>query len=397
MVAAMASVAPAVTSTSSSGENVEPVPGRLVGGDGGPQLGHALARRVLVAPGQHGLGRDAGQLGRPVGVGEALAQVDRVGGGGQFGHLGEDRGAVRPQSLDEIARGPDRHPGDGTGALSSGRIVLTVANFNMHCGVDGWGRRFDHVAACRELKADVIVLEEAWTPDADRAAGRGGQAEEIACRAGLRGGKVHAGRGPSGPAGPGGHRELDAPHSVSGPARTPSSSTASVRFRPPSPRRPATVEAERGSWGIAVLTRRGLLVDGTRTLHLPQLARERVRRAAVVVDLTVQGHPISVIGTHMSHLQLRVAPPLRPAAQTPARRGPSRCGSARGHEPVGSPGPGLPARVAPGGEGPDVAEPESAQPDRPHPGPRRVGIVSGQVLPDAGSDHRPVRAELTLR
>ena len=31
--------------------------------------------------------------------------------------------------------------------LSSGRTVLSIANFNMHCGMDGWGRPYDYVAA----------------------------------------------------------------------------------------------------------------------------------------------------------------------------------------------------------------------------------------------------------
>ena len=45
--------------------------------------------------------------------------------------------------------------------------VLSIANFNMHCGMDGWGRPYDYVAAIASLDADVIVLEEAWTPSGD--------------------------------------------------------------------------------------------------------------------------------------------------------------------------------------------------------------------------------------
>ena len=56
--------------------------------------------------------------------------------------------------------------------------MLTVANFNMHAGIDGWGRPFDAIAACATFEADVLVLEEAWTNDTE---GPGsGQAEQIA-------------------------------------------------------------------------------------------------------------------------------------------------------------------------------------------------------------------------
>src|SRR5271154_1591978 len=55
--------------------------------------------------------------------------------------------------------------------------VLSIANYNMHCGMDGWGRRYDYVAAIASLDADIIVLEEAWTAVGD---GGGGQAGEVA-------------------------------------------------------------------------------------------------------------------------------------------------------------------------------------------------------------------------
>ena len=45
--------------------------------------------------------------------------------------------------------------------------LLSIANYNMHCGMDGWGRPYDYVAAIASLDADVIVLEEAWTADGD--------------------------------------------------------------------------------------------------------------------------------------------------------------------------------------------------------------------------------------
>ena len=42
---------------------------------------------------------------------------------------------------------------------------LTLASFNIHMGVDGWGRPFDVVGQCAGLDADVLVLQESWNPD----------------------------------------------------------------------------------------------------------------------------------------------------------------------------------------------------------------------------------------
>ena len=63
-------------------------------------------------------------------------------------------------------------------------------------------------------------------------------------------------------------------------------------------------EAEQGSWGIAVLVRPELPIEATRLVPMSTLRSDRVRRAAMVVDVTVEGHPISVAGTHMSHLHM---------------------------------------------------------------------------------------------
>ncbi len=38
--------------------------------------------------------------------------------------------------------------------------VVTVATFNMHAGIDGWGRAFDYVKALSDIPADVIAVQE---------------------------------------------------------------------------------------------------------------------------------------------------------------------------------------------------------------------------------------------
>jgi endonuclease/exonuclease/phosphatase family metal-dependent hydrolase len=42
---------------------------------------------------------------------------------------------------------------------------IVVASWNVHSGVDGWGRPFDVLAGCRELDADILVLQETWRAD----------------------------------------------------------------------------------------------------------------------------------------------------------------------------------------------------------------------------------------
>ena len=229
------------------GGEFEAVPGRLVRRDGGPQLGHALTRGVLVAPGCDGRGRHLRQLGRTVGVGKSLTEVEGSGGYGQLGHFREDRRREGPQPLGEDVRGAARHAHDGTGGLSSGRTVLTVANFNMHAGVDGWGRPFDPIAACAAFDADVLVLEESWTNDAD---GPGsGQAERIAAALGYHVRDVPPRRGPAGPAPPRRHRLAGCPAWAFGPRSGRSTYRACAPSLRASWRRPATAAPNRGHGG----------------------------------------------------------------------------------------------------------------------------------------------------
>ena len=60
------------------GVEVEAVPVPLVGGDGLAQLGDALAGRVLVAAVADGVDGHLFEFLGPVGIGEALAEIDRV-------------------------------------------------------------------------------------------------------------------------------------------------------------------------------------------------------------------------------------------------------------------------------------------------------------------------------
>ena len=286
------------------------------------------------------------------------------------------------------------HPSEGGGDLSSARNVLSVANFNMHAGIDGWGRPFDVVAVCAAFDVDVLVLEEAWTTDTE---GLGsGQAEQIAAALGYQVTTCALAEG---------RRPLPLP-------------TTSDRWRPRLGFRvdrrslylgsvrplsaaerasPRYQQGEPGSWGIAILTRGDVPVEGARVVHLPPLPRDRVRRAAIVVELTKEGVPLSVVGAHMSHLQYgshRHYAALRDLLRTEARPDAVLLGD------MNLWGPPVRAflpewhRAVKGRTWP-AWHPHSQIDHILVRGALRV--CSGEVLPAVGSDHRPVRAELALR
>ncbi len=172
---------------------------------------------------------------------------------------------------------------------------LVVASFNVHGGVDGFGRPFDVVAACGELDADVLVLQETWSPAAgEPLAARVGDAlgyrvEELAmARARLSAPPENAVVPSSwGPVvfqrGPWGLRVGEG---------------RSRRRAAPRPRSPGN--AVPGTWGLAVLSRVPVL--GTTTIDLGQLRRDPARRGAIAVEVEIDGRPVRVIGTHGSHL-----------------------------------------------------------------------------------------------
>ena len=280
--------------------------------------------------------------------------------------------------------------------------VLSIANFNMHCGMDGWGRPYDYLAAIAALDADIVVLEEAWTPDGDGGddddgggGGGGGQAERAARHLGYQLVAQSIGEGrrirpqpdaddrwiaqPS-------MRDRNRALYLDG-VRPVSRSVQSL---------PRWREAETGSMGIAVLVRPELPIEASRILSLRRLKADRMRRAAIVLDVTVDDRPISVGGVHMSHL-LQGSPrhfaELRRRLRTEARPDAVLAGD------MNSWGP--PVRFFMRGWRPTVTG-RSWPSWRPHSQIDHIlvrGAVrphAGAVFPHSGSDHRPIRAELEI-
>ncbi|HSZ37144.1 MAG TPA: hypothetical protein VK773_08640, partial [Acidimicrobiales bacterium] len=175
--------------------------------------------------------------------------------------------------------------------------MLTVANYNMHCGMDGWGRPYDYIEVIASFGSDVIVLEETWTVGGEEQ----GQAEKVAAHLGYQvvSHTLGEGRRVRPPA--------DADSSwIKQPSWTIDNRALYMDGLHPQPAKVQALtrwqEAELGVWGIAVLVRPELSIQASRVFPMSVLHGDSVRRAAVVVDLEVEGHPISVAGTHMSHL-----------------------------------------------------------------------------------------------
>jgi Endonuclease/Exonuclease/phosphatase family len=269
--------------------------------------------------------------------------------------------------------------------------VLSVANFNMHCGMDGWGRPFDYVGAMASFDADVIVLEESWTTAGEAT----GQAEAAAAALGYTAFTHDLGQG----------RRVR-PQAVAGdswiaqPSWSDRNRALYMDGVKPQPAKVQALErwqeAEPGTWGIAVLVRPGLTVDATRVLPLQQLRADGVRRAALMVDLTVEGRPVSVIGTHMPHIPYgshRTWAELRRLLRTEARPDAVLSGDMNTWGPlVRFFLPGWHRAVR--GRSWPAWKPHSQIDHILRRGALRT--VAGEVLPDAGSDHRPIRATLEL-
>jgi len=168
--------------------------------------------------------------------------------------------------------------------------VLTLATFNVHLGVDGWGRPYDVVGACRALDADVLVLQESWAPD-------GGDPSTAATVGDRLGMEVVAEVGLA-------HGRLFAPSVTAGPRWGPRVGQLRKAFHLDGERWGGAGRDDRpfvyGTWGLALLSR--LPVNGVTVHPLGRLRRDAARRVMVEGTVTLDGGDLVVCGTHMSHI-----------------------------------------------------------------------------------------------
>lgn len=183
---------------------------------------------------------------------------------------------------------------------------LVVASFNIHAGMDGYGRRFDLVEAVKSLEADVVVLQEVFSPLEGPS-----QGEEIASRLGfecadLPLARARRTRGP-----------LPAPDEHAWePSRPYARSRRALQVGGCLTRAPKRPELyEDGSWGLALLTKER--PTKWNAVSFGRLRRDVTSRAAIVAELA---DGLVVVGTHMAHathgsllhlLRLRDALPRR--------------------------------------------------------------------------------------
>jgi endonuclease/exonuclease/phosphatase family metal-dependent hydrolase len=238
---------------------------------------------------------------------------------------------------------------------------LTLATFNVHWGRDSVRRGltpFDVPGACAPLEADVLVLQESWAPDDEPS-----QHEATADALGMEVVAQSLGRS-----------SLDPLPRVIGP--------------------PGARELGEGEWCVAVLSR--LPITAHRIVHLPQLRLDKVNRVLVQVELDVEGSPLTVVGTHFSHLEFGAPLHTRPLR--------------RGLPPVDRPavflgdmnmwGWCISAMVPAGWT--RIGAGKTWPAHRPHSRIDHVLVAGGatevwnDVAPEAGSDHRAVRARIRI-
>ncbi len=164
---------------------------------------------------------------------------------------------------------------------------VVAATFNVHAGMDGYGRRFNLVAACKKIAADILVLQEVFSPAdgpsqaAEVAQALGYHRCELPLARSLRTKEPMAGAPPD---------EWEPRRPYPSGARALRVGLSRHRYRRP------REGYEEGSWGLAILTREEPVAF--EPVELGRLRRDFTRRAALVVELP---SGLTVVGTHMAH------------------------------------------------------------------------------------------------
>ena len=171
---------------------------------------------------------------------------------------------------------------------------MRVASFNLHAGIDGWGRPTRALEHASQLGADVLVCPELWRGDDGT-----DLFDELGQRLGMKGLFVPLARGERVLATRGGRAWLPWLAHFTGEHglyfQEHHELTARQRAR-----RASHGELETGEWGLGLLT--NLPIDQIRAEPLGRLTKEKVNRAVIVARLTLEGRPFYVLGVHGAHL-----------------------------------------------------------------------------------------------
>jgi endonuclease/exonuclease/phosphatase family metal-dependent hydrolase len=224
---------------------------------------------------------------------------------------------------------------------------MILASMNLHGGRGADGTPFDVVTACCGLKADMIVLQEAWQP-----AGRPDPAAEAARALGTRLIRADLATG-----------------------------TNLRRLR-------IAADPSPGRFGLAVLT--ALPVTGYELVDLGRVPGDPVARTAQLVTVTTPtGDSLRVVNTHLTYRFISPVQLVRLTRQLAGSAAPTVIagdlnlpwfvtGLAAGYSPA------VRGRTFP-------AHRPLVQLDHMLTG-RTVRAGDGRVMPPAGSDHLPIRA-----
>ncbi len=265
-------------------------------------------------------------------------------------------------------------------------VEVAVASINLHAGLDGWGRPFDVAHLCKSLDADVLVLQEDWFPDESPSA-----SERLAESTGYSIRSVRLAKGyVFGPP----------PFAMRGWGPRPGSSRVapslrldSDKLRGPAARWPASRFAERGAWGLSILSR--LPVVGAETIELGKLKHDPARRAALVLRLETPSGEVTVVGTHLSHFthgSLRQLARLRASLPSAGAEGVLAGDMNLWGPPVSALLPGW-RRAVRGRTWPSsrpLAQLDHILVTK------SVRVIEGRVVALHGSDHLPVRVRLSV-
>jgi endonuclease/exonuclease/phosphatase family metal-dependent hydrolase len=231
---------------------------------------------------------------------------------------------------------------------------LRVASFNTHFGVTRRSEPFDIVGAIADIDADVIGLQEVWEPF-------GGTSFAVRAAEQL------------------GYHRFETAVSPGRVSRKPSAISDS--------------EAAEGWWGIALLSR----YPGIRLpdVELGRIPTDPARRIALLVELDVEGTPVLVAVTHISHRLFGSPRQMRRLWSAVPRHGQPTVimGDFNMWGPVVS-------LLVPGWRRPVRGRTWPAH--RPHSQLDHILVnddvtpLGGEVLDAYGSDHRPVRATIDV-
>jgi endonuclease/exonuclease/phosphatase family metal-dependent hydrolase len=170
---------------------------------------------------------------------------------------------------------------------------VRVATFNLHAGVDGWGRPTSALEHAIALDADVLICSELWRgehgPDLY---------QELMDRLAMKGTFVPLASAERVTTGSGGRTWQPRLAHFTGERglyfREHRTLTRAQQTRHPA------LELEHGEWGLGLLTRLG--VRAVRVESLGRLRSEKVRRALIVATLVDHERPFYVLAIHGAHL-----------------------------------------------------------------------------------------------